>query len=428
MVTLEAILGYGNLKEAALAVRRNKGAAGIDGIKTKELVKWFYDHPYKLTESIKSGTYKPQPIKRVYIPKPNGEKLPLGISTVVDRTVQAAVANVLRDEYESQFSDGSHGFRPQRGCRTAINQALKYANEGYIYAIDLDLRKFFDTVNHSKMLQVLYKTIKDPRVMRLISRMLRVKIMEDGKCTKSQIGLPQGSALSPVLANILLNELDQEPDRRGLHFIRYADDLLILCKSQRAAERVLISISRFIEGKLFLQINKEKTHVSRLSPKVKFLGFGFYQNRNGTWTAIVHAKSRAKLRDKMRELLDRRCPRGIEATKELFNSILRGWVNYYGSAISKSYGASEDGRIRRRIRQIYLKQWKRNWTRFVKLWGMHDNKPEMEYRCAEIAFSHETYRARAKTSNHVLTNNILYKEGRQTIAALKEYTESAVLI
>lgn len=191
---------------------------------------------------------------------------------------------------------------------------------------------------------------------------------------------------------------------------------------------MLISISRFIEEKLFLQINKEKTQVSRLSPKVKFLGFGFYQNRNGTWTAIVHAKSRAKLRDKMRELLDRRCPRGIEATKELFNSILRGWVNYYGSAISKSYGASEDGWIRRRIRQIYLKQWKRNWTRFVKLWGMHDNKPEMEYRCAEIAFSHETYWARAKTSNHVLTNNIIYKEGWQTIAALKRNTESAVLI
>ena len=271
MVTLEAILGYDNIKSAALAVRRNKGAAGVDGMQPSELIKWFYDHPYMLSESIRNGEYKPKPIKRVYIPKPNGEKRPLGISTVVDRTVQAAVANVLRDEYESQFSDNSHGFRPNRGSHTAINQALKYANEGYTYAVDLDLRKFFDTVNHSKMLQVLYKTVKDSRVMQLISRMLKVKVMEDGKCTKSQIGLPQGSAVSPVLANILLNELDQELDRRGHKFVRYADDMVILCKSQRAAERVLESVTRFIEDKLFLQVNKEKTHVSKLSPEVKFL-------------------------------------------------------------------------------------------------------------------------------------------------------------
>ena len=419
MVTLEAILGYDNIKSAALAVRRNKGAAGVDGMQPSELIKWFYDHPYMLSESIRNGEYKPKPIKRVYIPKPNGEKRPLGISTVVDRTVQAAVANVLRDEYESQFSDNSHGFRPNRGCHTAINQALKYANEGYTYAVDLDLRKFFDTVNHSKMLQVLYKTVKDSRVMQLISRMQKVKVMEDGKCTKSQIGLPQGSAVSPVLANILLNELDQELDRRGHKFVRYADDMVILCKSQRAAERVLESVTRFIEDKLFLQVNKEKTHVSKLSPEVKFLGFGFLQRKDGIWVATVHAKSRAKFRDKMREILDRRCPKGIEATQKLFNSVLRGWVNYYRIAISKSYGANEDGWIRRRIRQLYLKIWKRNWTRFEKMWALHNNDPKMEYRCAEIAFLHEAYWPRARTANHVLTNEILYNEGWQTIVALK---------
>ena len=428
MVTPEAILGYGNMKGAALAVRRNKGAAGVDGIKSEDVIKWFYDHPHMLTGSILDGSYRPQPIKRVYIPKPNGEKRPLGISTVVDRTVQAAVANVLRDEYESQFSDGSHGFRPHRGCRTAINQALKYANEGYIYAIDLDLRKFFDTVNHSKMLQVLSKTVKDPRVMKLVSRMLRVKVMEDGKCIKSQIGLPQGSAVSPVLANILLNELDQELDRRGLRFTRYADDLMVFCKSQRAAERVPESSSRFIEEKLFLQINKEKTHVSKLNPEVKFLGFGFYQQKDGIWVATVHAKSRSRFRDKMREILDRRCPRGIEATRKLFNSVLRGWVNYYGSAISKSYGANEDGWIRRRIRQMYLKTWKRNWTRFEKMWALHGNDPKMEYRCAEVAFSHEAYWAKARTANSVLTNAILYDEGWQMITALRDETASAATL
>ena len=217
----------------------------------------------------------------------------------------------------------------------------------------------------------------------------------------------------------MLNELDQELDRRGHKFVRYADDMVILCKSQRAAERVLESVTRFIEDKLFLQVNKEKTHVSKLSPEVKFLGFGFLQRKDGIWVATVHAKSRAKFRDKMREILDRRCPKGIEATQKLFNSVLRGWVNYYRIAISKSYGANEDGWIRRRIRQLYLKIWKRNWTRFEKMWALHNNDPKMEYRCAEIAFSHEAYWPRARTANHVLTNEILYNEGWQTIVALK---------
>lgn len=219
MVTLEALLEYGNLLKAAKAVRRNKGAAGIDGVKAKDLIKQIYEHPYELSESIKTGKYKPQPIKRVYIPKPNGEKRPLGISTVIDRTVQAALANILRDEYDPLFSDNSHGFRPNRGCHTAAEQALAYANEGCVYVIDMDLRKFFDTVNHSKMLQVLSKQVKDRRIIKLVSKMLKVKIYEDGKCTKSTIGLPQGSAVSPVLANILLNELDQELDKRGHKFV-----------------------------------------------------------------------------------------------------------------------------------------------------------------------------------------------------------------
>lgn len=420
MVTLEALLEYGNLLKAAKAVRRNKGAAGIDGVKAKDLIKQIYEHPYELSESIKTGKYKPQPIKRVYIPKPNGEKRPLGISTVIDRTVQAALANILRDEYDPLFSDNSHGFRPNRGCHTAAEQALAYANEGCVYVIDMDLRKFFDTVNHSKMLQVLSKQVKDRRIIKLVSKMLKVKIYEDGKCTKSTIGLPQGSAVSPVLANILLNELDQELDKRGHKFVRYADDMMIFCKSQRAAERVLESVTEFIEGKLFLQVNKDKTHVSRLSPDVKFLGYGFWYNqKDDKWQLCVHSKSKARFREKMRGILDRRCPRGIAETQKLFNSVLRGWTNYYASAISKSYGANEDGWLRRRIRQLYLKVWKRNWTRFNKLWDMHGREPKWERRCAMVAFSQEAYWARARTANSVLSNAILAEEGWMSIAMLK---------
>lgn len=412
MVTLEALLAYGNLRSAAMAVRRNKGAPGVDGIEAKDLIKWFYDHPHELTEAIRNGTYKPQPIKRVYIPKPNGEKRPLGISTVVDRAVQAALANILRDEYDDKFSNNSHGFRPHRGCHTAITQALEYANAGYEYVIDLDLRKFFDTVNHSKMLQVLSKTITDNRIMKLINRMLKVKIMEDGKCTKSTIGLPQGSAVSPVLANILLNELDQELDRRGHKFVRYADDMMIFCRSRRAAGRVLQSVTRFIEEKLFLQVNKDKTHVSKLSPEVKFLGFGFrYSSHEEQWKLIVHKKSRARFREKMRDILDRRCPRGIRKTQQLLHSVLRGWVNYYGAAVSKSYGANEDGWIRRRIRQLLLKQWKRNWTRYQNLLELHNGNPAKERACRQVAFSHQAYWDRAKTANSALTNDILQREG-----------------
>lgn len=318
------------------------------------------------------------------------------------------------------FSNNSHGFRPFRGCHTAVAQALEYANAGYEYVIDLDLRKFFDTVNHSKMLQVLSKTITDNRVMKLINRMLKVKIMEDGKCTKSTIGLPQGSAVSPVLANILLNELDQELDRRGHKFVRYADDMMIFCKSQRAAERVLESVTKFIEEKLFLQVNKDKTHVSKLNPEVKFLGFGFwYSNREGQWKLIVHKKSRARFREKMRDILDRRCPRGIEKTKELLRSVLRGWVNYYGVAASKSYGANEDGWLRRRIRQLLLKQWKRNWTRYQNLLKLHDGNPAKELSCREVAFTHQAYWDRARTANCVLTNDILQREGWVWIGLLQ---------
>ncbi len=259
MVFLEAILDRRNLAESMKQVAKNNGAAGIDGYSARAVEQWFRDNPYKLTRTVRDGSYKPSPILRVYIPKANGEKRPLGISTVADRTLQTALARVLEREYDSTFSEHSYGFRPERGCWMAMRQALKYANDGYVYVVDMDLRKFFDTVNHSKLLQVLSKRVKDSRVIALIGKMLRARVRDGRKFIRTEQGIPQGNSASPILANILLDEMDKELERRGLRFVRYADDMMIFCRSRRAAERVLQSTTKFIEERMLLQVDKDKT-------------------------------------------------------------------------------------------------------------------------------------------------------------------------
>ena len=253
------------------------------------------------------------------------------------------------------------------------------ANDGYEYVIDLDLAKFFDTVNHSKLLQVLSETIKDGRVISLIHKFLRAKIMDEGKVTTPTIGTPQGGPVSPVLANILLNELDKELDKRGHHFVRYADDMMIMCKSQRAAQRTYESISKFIEKKLFLNINKDKTKICHLSEDVKFLGYTFMKRQlkndeTTKWHASVHRKSLAKLKVKIKALTDRRCPKGWSTTKTELNTVLRGWFNYFRLGIRKSLVTTIDGWTRRRIRQMYWKTWKKNSTRIKELEKLGINK------------------------------------------------------
>ena len=367
MVTLESVLEYHNMRTAMTQVIKNRGAAGFDGIPASELEQWFREHPHQLSKAVMSGTYKPQPIKRVYIPKDNGDKRPLGIPTVVDRTVQQALAQVLSEAYEPYFSDNSFGFRPDRGARDAVRRVCEYAEQGYVWVIDLDLAKFFDTVNHSKLLQVLSERIKDGRVISLIHKFLRVKIIENGKSTKPKMGTPQGGPMSPIPANILLNEMDKVPDERGVKFCRYADDCVIFAKSERAAHRIYESISKYIEKKLFLQINKEKTSIGMLSQETKFLGFGFKrieEDLETRWVPVVHDKSRKKLKDKIRILTDRRLPRGEESTKERFNTFLKGWVGYYRMGIANCSMNDIDKWIRRRIRQIYLKMWKKNSTKY----------------------------------------------------------------
>lgn len=382
MIELETILERGNLNRAFKAVVANKGSAGVDGMEVGDLLAYLKVQGADLVKSIKEGRYKPSPVRRVFIPKENGEKRPLGIPTVVDRFVQQATAQVLMQEYESVFSDSSHGFRPKRSCSTAMDQALRHANEGYRWVVDLDLAKFFDTVKHSKLLQVMANRVKDRRVIRLIHRMLRAPVSQNGKTEKREIGTPQGGPVSPVLANILLNELDHELETRGHRFVRYADDMMIFCRSKKAAYRTLERIKPFIEGKLFLKVNEEKTKVRYIADSdVKFLGFGFWQqyDKKSGGTVIKdrpHQKSLAKCKDKLRELTARNRGQSLDGFRRKLKEFVRGWMGYFGRSSLGNFVRNTDQWLRRRIRQIYWKQWKKVSMRYraLRRLGMSDSK------------------------------------------------------
>jgi len=266
---LELILSPTNLNTAYKQVKSNKGSGGIDGMKVDEIVDYLLHHKEELLTSIANGKYKPNPVRRVEIPKEGGKKRQLGIPTVVDRVIQQAIAQILSPIYEPLFSNSSYGFRPKRSAHDALKQCQEYISNGYKYTVDMDLEKYFDTVCHSKLIEVLSRTIKDGRVISLIHRYMNAGVIEKGKFEETKIGVPQGGPLSPLLSNIMLNELDKELERRGHKFVRYADDCMILCKSKRAAQRTLAHIIPFIEGKLYLKVNKEKTIVAHVKD-VKF--------------------------------------------------------------------------------------------------------------------------------------------------------------
>ena len=290
---LKRILSRDNLNGAYKKVKSNRGAGGVDKMSVDELLPYLREHRVDLLQQIRDGHYKPNPVRRVEIPKEEkGKFRKLGIPTAVDRVIQQAIAQILTPIYEPQFSDSNFGFRPRRGAHDALKQCRKYANEGYVYVVDMDLEKFFDTVCQSKLIEVLSRTIKDGRVLSLIHKYLNAGIIRQGVFERSQQGVPQGGPLSPLLSNIMLNELDKELEKRGHKFVRYADDCMILCKSKRSAERTLTHIIPFIEGKLFLKVNREKTSVAHIS-RVKYLGYGFYRYK-GECRFKVHKKSQKK--------------------------------------------------------------------------------------------------------------------------------------
>ena len=363
---LEKILSNDNLNQAFKKVKSNKGAGGVDGMKVDELLSFLKNNGKQLKQQIMEGKYKPNPVRRVEIPKETkGEFRKLGVPTVVDRVFQQAITQVLSPIYEKQFSENSYGFRPCRSAHDALKQCQANVNDGYVYVVDMDLEKFFDTVCQSKLIEVLSRTIKDGRVISLIHKYLNAGVISRGVFEKTEVGMPQGGPLSPLLSNIMLNELDKELTHRGHRFVRYADDCMIFCKSRKSAERTLENIIPFIEGKLFLKVNRSKTSVEHIS-RVKYLGYSFYRYR-GKCRFRVHPKSIVKMKNKIRELTNRSNGWGNEYRALKLTQYIRGWVNYFGMADMKNLLQTTDEWLRHKIRAIYWKQWKKVKTKYKEL-------------------------------------------------------------
>ena len=385
---LGKILNKDNLNRAYKRVKANKGAPGVDGMTVEEAFEWLKEHNHELTERIRKGHYTPSPVRRVEIPKPDGGIRKLGIPTVIDRIIQQAMTQQLIPIYEPKFSDGSFGYRPGRSAKDAVQRIKEYAEQGYTRAVVLDLSKYFDTLNHELLVNILRRDIKDERVIQMIKRYLRSGVMENGVVVETEEGSPQGGNLSPLLANIYLNEFDQEFNKRGVPCIRYADDIVLLAKSERASERLLESSTKFLEGTLKLKVNREKSRTVSVFAirNFKYLGFCFGRNGKGIYVR-VHGKSWKKAKDKLRMLTSRSRCGSVVKTMERIKGYMRGWMNYYSMADMKSNIESLNGWLYRRIRMCIWKQWKLPRTRMRKLIGLGVDS----HYAATIAYDRKGY-------------------------------------
>ena len=368
---LGKILEKDNLNRAFKRVKANKGAPGIDGMTVKQALPWLREHNQELKEKIRKGHYTPSPVRRKEIPKPDGGVRKLGIPTVIDRTIQQAIAQQLMPIYEPLFSEGSYGYRPNRGAKDAIRKIKEYAEQGYTRAVVLDLSKYFDTLNHELLLNILRRNVKDERVIQLIKRYLKSGVMENGVVVGTNEGSPQGGNLSPLLANVYLNEFDQEFSKRGVPCIRYADDIVLLAKSERASQRLLESSTKYLEGTLKLKVNREKSRTVSVfaSSNFKYLGFCFGKNGKGIYIR-VHPKSWKKVKDKLRGLTSRsHCGSIVNALKAI-RVYMRGWLGYYSIASMKTNIEDINGWLYSRIRMCIWKQWKLPKTRLRRLRGL----------------------------------------------------------
>jgi group II intron reverse transcriptase/maturase len=362
---LEQIFTPTNLNRAFKQVVSNKGSSGVDGMSTTELQIWIRANKEELLTSLNKGTYRPNPVLRVEIPKDNGKRRSLGIPTVIDRLIQQAISQELTKKYDRKFSLHSYGFRPGRSAHHALQRAESIIKRGYKYAVDIDLEKFFDTVNQSKLIEIMFQEIKDGRVISLIHKYLKAGISIHGEVERSETGVPQGSPLSPLLSNIMLDKLDKELENQGHPFVRYADDVIIFCRSARSAERTKASIIRFIERHLYLRVNREKTKSGKVYG-MKFLGYSFYPNKDKCGL-FVHPKSKEKLKTKLKELTSRSDGKGHESRKRRLEQFIQGWVEYFKLADMKSFLEKLDSWLRRRIRMCIWKSWKKLKTRYKKL-------------------------------------------------------------
>lgn len=367
MELLEEILSRKNLNDAYLQVYRNKGASGVDGVTVGQLHEYIREHKEELLEQIRTRKYRPQPVRRVQIPKDNGKMRNLGIPTVIDRVIQQAIAQVLTPIYEEQFSNSSYGFRPNRSCEMAIVRSLEIINDGYDWVVDIDLERFFDTVHHDRLVNIISRTIKDGDVISLIRKFLVSGVMTQGKYEDTTIGTPQGGNLSPLLSNIMLNELDKELEARGLNFVRYADDCNIFVGSKRAAERVMKSITLFIEKKLGLIVNATKSKIGK-PDEIKFLGYGYYYDAKANkYKPRPHLKSLQKLQRKIKKLTKRNWSVDLGYRLLKLKQLLVGWINYFRIANMKTFLRRLDENLRRKLRVVIWKQWKRVRTKYKAL-------------------------------------------------------------
>ena len=359
MELIEVILSDENLEEAIRRVKRNRGAAGVDGMKTSELDEYFSKHKEIIKQQIRNMQYRPKPVRRVYIPKPNGKQRPLGIPSVADRVVQQAAAQVLSGIYDSTFSDHSYGFRPNRSAHDAMKDVLNNLNSGYDWVIDLDIEKYFDTVNHDKLISILREKVNDKRTLHLIRSFLKAGVMVNGLVSPTELGVPQGGPLSPILSLIYLDKFDKELESRGLHFVRYADDCDIFVKSEMAADRVMKSVASWLERKLFLKVSPTKTKVVRPTHS-EFLGFTYWKAKDG-WHCKPSDDRKKRLMVKTKAVLQRKeaVSRPLAVTFTKLNQIVRGWINYFIIGDMKAFLDEYGQWMRHKVRVIIIKQWKK---------------------------------------------------------------------
>ena len=376
---LDEILSDENIAKAKKRVYANKGASGIDGVTVQELDQYMEKNWQSIKQKIHERTYKPQPVLRVEIPKPNGGVRKLGIPTVVDRTIEQAIVQIISPIFEPTFSENSYGFRPGRSAGQAIEKVLELLNEGYEWIVDIDLEKFFDNVPQDKLMSYVGRIIRDGDTESLIRKYLQAGVMANGKYEETKLGTPQGGNLSPLLSNVMLNELDKELERRGLNYARYADDCVILVRSEASAKRVMYSITEWIEKRLGLKVNATKTHVSRPS-KVKYLGYSFFKDKEG-WKARPHEDSLKKFKAKLKELCKRSWSIDLTTRIQKINSLTRGWINYFVLASMKSAMRKVDKHLRTQLRIIIWKQWK---TPSKRCWGLRKLGVE-EWRARKAA-------------------------------------------
>ena len=405
---LEEILSKENMTLAYKRVVANKGASGVDGITTDEVKDYLAENWESIREKIRSRKYKPLPVRRVEIPKPNGGVRKLGIPSVVDRIIEQAIAQKLTPIVEPLFSEYSYGFRPKRRAQQAIIKLLEYLNDGYTYIVDIDLEKFFDNVPQDKLMYLVHGIINDGDTESLIQKYLNAGVMVQGEYEETEKGTPQGGNLSPLLSNIMLNELDKELEARGLHFVRYADDCVIAVGSSAAANRVMHTITKWIEKKLGLKVNMTKTKVTRPGG-LKYLGFGFWKDsKDGRWKARPHKDSVARFKRRLKQLTRRRWSISMDDRISKLNAVIRGWINYFRIGNMRNVLKEIDEHLRTRMRIVIWKQWKKSSKRY---WGLRKlGAPEWMAK-QSVAF-HDHYQAVAKTTGlHLINKEILARRG-----------------